>query len=248
MLTVSSLAKLFYRYGTRSLRVRGADKLNAALSSDRGVLTITNHRAVGEDPLWPAILPLSTLVKPKWRRWTLGASDVIFTNALFRTFFQAGQVLETYRGSGVDQSAVSHAAQLLDEAKWVSMFPEGRINVPPPNFNPHITPSPLRPFRWGVGRVLTLTEHTPTILPIHLTGFNDVFVDGRPYTAIPSFNADITVDVGDPIQYTVDPLLNSLRNGQGDEIETRKQITDILRQELDTFGKVCDIRNYDMSR
>lgn len=145
----------------------------------------------------------------------------------------------------VDRLPLLH---ILIEFHQVSMFPEGRINVPPPNFNPHITPSPLRPFRWGVGRVLTLTEHTPTILPIHLTGFNDVFVDGRPYTAIPSFNADITVDVGDPIQYTVDPHLNSLRNGQGDEIETRKQITDILRQELDTFGKVCDIRNYDMSR
>ena len=126
------------------------------------------------------------------------------------------------------------------------MFPEGRINVPPPDFNPHTTPSPLRPFRWGVGRVLTLAEHTPTILPIHLTGFNDVFKDGRKYTAIPSFNADITVDVGDPMEHTIHPYLRNLRDGQLDEIETRKLITDKLREHLDSFGKVCDTRNYDM--
>lgn len=128
------------------------------------------------------------------------------------------------------------------------MFPEGRINVPPPNFNPHTTPSPLRPFRWGVGRVLTLSERTPTILPIHLTGFNDVFKDERKYTALPSINAEITVDVGDPIEYSVEPLLDKLRNGNSDEIETRKQVTDILREHLNSFGKVCDARNYDISR
>ncbi|TIB94803.1 hypothetical protein E3Q17_00141 [Wallemia mellicola] len=260
MLTVSSAVKLFYKFGTHSLKVRGLEKLTKALSSSRGVLTITNHRAVGEDPLWPAILPLKTLLQPKYRRWTLGASDVIFTNAIFRKFFQAGQVLETYRGNGVDQPAVYQAAQLLDEAKWVSlyvllhitskrsqvsMFPEGRINVPPPNFNPHTTPSPLRPFRWGVGRMLTLTEQTPTILPIHLTGFNDVFKDGRKYTALPSTNARITVDIGDPINWTVEPLLEKLKNDQADEIETRKEITEILRKHLDDFGKTCDIRNYE---
>lgn len=46
MLTVSSAVKLFYKFGTQSLKVRGLDKLTKALSSSRGVLTITNHRAV----------------------------------------------------------------------------------------------------------------------------------------------------------------------------------------------------------
>lgn len=46
MLTVSGIAKLFYKYGTKSVHVRGIDKLIKALSSNRGVLTITNHRAV----------------------------------------------------------------------------------------------------------------------------------------------------------------------------------------------------------
>lgn len=46
MLITSSTCKLFYKFSANSLNIRGLNHLIKALNSDKGVLTITNHRAV----------------------------------------------------------------------------------------------------------------------------------------------------------------------------------------------------------
>lgn len=132
------------------------------------------------------------------------------------------------------------------------MFPEGRINPPPKPFNPYTQPHPLLPFKWGVGRVLTLSKSTPLILPIHLTGYNDVFNDDRKYTAIPSSNANITINIGEPINaneggFEIEDSLNRYRFNPKDYDEKliRMNVTSIIRQELDNFGQKFDFMNYD---
>lgn len=78
-------------------------------------------------------------------RWTLGASDVMFTKPLHSKFFTLGQVIETHRGGGVFQPAVDEAVRLLQKGEWIHIFPEGRVNQP--KYNPE---GGLFKFKWGV--------------------------------------------------------------------------------------------------
>lgn len=64
-------------------------------------------------------LPISTFWQPRNVRWTLGASDIMFTTPFTRWFFRKGQVIETLRGKGIYQEAVDLATKKLDEGKWV---------------------------------------------------------------------------------------------------------------------------------
>lgn len=77
--------------------------------------------------MW-SLLPLSTyfpFASPSHtcrnNRWTLGASDIMFTNSVHSKFFNLGQVIETHRGAGIFQEAIDRAVKLLQEGNWVSL-------------------------------------------------------------------------------------------------------------------------------
>ena len=70
-------------------------------------------------------------------RWTLGASDIMFTNpyailtsaddrsiarSVFSWFFRNGQVLETFRGKGIYQPSIDTAIAKLDQGEWVGNY------------------------------------------------------------------------------------------------------------------------------
>ncbi|KAH9020318.1 hypothetical protein EDB85DRAFT_2153174 [Lactarius pseudohatsudake] len=48
-------------------------------------------------------------------RWTLGASDIMFTNPAFSTFFRKG---ETFRGTSIYQPAIDTAVKKLRSGAW----------------------------------------------------------------------------------------------------------------------------------
>lgn len=68
--------------------------------------------------MW-GILPPRTFLDERTTRWTLGASDIMFTNKFTRWFFTSGQVIETKRGKGIYQPAIDRSIQKLDAGKWV---------------------------------------------------------------------------------------------------------------------------------
>lgn len=75
------------------------------------------------------MLPINTFFNSRTVRWTLGASDMMFTGKLDSWFFRKGQVIETFRGKGIYQSALDEAMQKLHDGRWVHVFPEGEHSL-----------------------------------------------------------------------------------------------------------------------
>lgn len=91
--------------------------------------SVANHNSVVDDPMMWSILPTTTyfpFARPSYtcanNRWTLGASDIMFTSPLMSKFFGLGQVIETVRGGGIYQKGVDDAIRKVEEGGWVSGF------------------------------------------------------------------------------------------------------------------------------
>ncbi|KAJ3574527.1 hypothetical protein NP233_g1711 [Leucocoprinus birnbaumii] len=192
--------------GFCSLTVNGLPILRNALESaarDRGqgVLTVANHISTLDDPVAWGILPAHYYFRSRTTRWALGASDIMFTNPFFSTFFRLGQTLETFRGNGIHQPAVDYAIEQLDKGGWVHLYGEGKVN------QPHTYPQDekglahLPRFKWGVGRMVMESTTPPVIIPMWLTGFDQLMPEGRafPYKYFPRPGAELSVTFGDPI-------------------------------------------------
>ncbi|KAJ8609561.1 hypothetical protein CTAYLR_006044 [Chrysophaeum taylorii] len=108
-----------YDYFVRSVRRRDG----------RGLLTVSNHTSVLDDPfLLGAILPLPLSLDPARARWAACSQEVCFSRgAIVSAFFGAGKTLPIKRGGGVDQPALATLADKLARGQWVHMFPEGHV-------------------------------------------------------------------------------------------------------------------------
>jgi monolysocardiolipin acyltransferase len=108
-------------------------RLRVAAGQNRHRLT---HACRLDDPLIWGVLPARTYFNSHLTRWSLGASDIIFTNpygpsypssscthsrsrSVFSAFFRKGQVLETFRGVGIYQPAIDTAIEKLRAGAWV---------------------------------------------------------------------------------------------------------------------------------
>ena len=113
-----------------------------------GPLALNPHACRLDDPLTWGILPAHTYLNSHLTRWSLGASDIIFTNpyggpptlyrraltllcSVFSAFFRKGQVLETFRGAGIYQPAIDTAIEKLRAGAWVRLASH---IIPPPLF------------------------------------------------------------------------------------------------------------------
>jgi Acyltransferase len=150
-----------------------------------------------DDPLCWGVLPALSYLESRRIRWTLGASDICFTNPVYSAFFNSGQTIETHRGKGIYQRAVDLAIQKLDSGRWVSpvssspsfppaphllvsrpedqvhIFPEGKVNQPVRREGTHnggVERHPLLRFHWGVSRILLEAGHHVEIIPMWLQG------------------------------------------------------------------------------
>jgi len=124
-----------------------------------------------DDPLTWGILPTRTYLHSHLMRWTLGASDIMFTNPVFSAFFRKGQVIETFRGKGVYQPALDLAIEKLRFGAWVHLFGEGKVcQSGKYKADPQTGIARLERFKWGIGRILMETPRLPTIIPMWITG------------------------------------------------------------------------------
>ncbi|KAF9534982.1 acyltransferase-domain-containing protein [Crepidotus variabilis] len=205
--TIGLASKLFLNSGLCSVRVNGLETLKSALddhsrrSAGQGVVTVCNHISTLDDPLTWGILPARYYLHAHTTRWALGASDIIFTNPIFRTFFNLGHTLETFRGTGIYQASVNKAISQLNKGHWVHLFGEGKINQPH-TYHKDVNGRALLPrFKWGVGRMLMETKVPPLVIPMWITGFDQLMPEGRPFPNkyIPRIGARLTVTFGHPI-------------------------------------------------
>ncbi|KAB5590627.1 Tafazzin [Ceratobasidium theobromae] len=183
-----------------------------------------------DDPLaWAALPTIKCILNPRNMRWTLGASDIMFTNPVYNWFFRNGQVLETIRGAGVHQPAVDAAVAKLNSGAWVRLdqirvdwrpgltdwqvhvFPEGKVN----QASCHPDGKLIR-FKWGVGRMIMSAAKTPVIIPMHISGLHKVMPEPREFKFLPSTGHDISITFGDPIEISkqVDELVQNWRSSR----------------------------------
>ncbi|WVQ78273.1 hypothetical protein IAT38_000358 [Cryptococcus sp. DSM 104549] len=187
---------------------------DASLGPRRGVVTICNHNSVVDDPMMWSLMPLSTympLANPEHTcrntRWTLGASDVMFTKPTHAKFFNLGQVIETQRGGGIFQPAVDKAVKLLQDGAWIHIFPEGKVNQV--GVNPD---GGLLRFKWGVGRIIMDSKTMPEIIPMWISGFDQIMHESRGFPRfIPRPGARVSVTVGKPLTSQIRPLVDAWR-------------------------------------
>ncbi|KAF8204854.1 hypothetical protein BJ912DRAFT_840407 [Pholiota molesta] len=211
--SVGLTCKAFLHSGLCSVKVTGLQTLRNALENPKrsqGIITICNHISTLDDPVVWGVLPAHYHLHPRTRRWALGASDIMFTNPVFSTFFYLGQTLETFRGQGIYQEAVDIAIQKVNEGGWVHLYGEGKVN------QPHTYPldedgqARLPRFKWGVGRILMEAKVPPVVIPMWLTGFDKLMPEGRafPYKYLPRIGARLTITFGDPV--SADDILEAL--------------------------------------
>ncbi|TRM68468.1 acyltransferase-domain-containing protein [Schizophyllum amplum] len=239
MLTVAAVGltcKAFLRSGLCSLSVDGLHHLQAALEAQprRGVVTVSNHISTLDDPVTWGVLPLPYLFNSRLMRWTLGASDIMFTNPVFSYFFRNGQVLETFRGKGIYQPSVDTAIAKLDRGDWIHLFGEGKVNQPD-TYAVLDGVARLPRFRWGVGRILQEVRAPPIIIPMWLNGFNKLMPEGRPfpYKYIPRAGQELSVTFGAPLAADKMDRIERLRAAEDDN---RSAITSILRDAVEELG------------
>ncbi|WFC98969.1 Lyso-phosphatidylcholine acyltransferase [Malassezia yamatoensis] len=203
---VIRLSRWFLAAGTNSVRTSGVDEFVALLrdqqrkSEGRGILTCDNHISVLDEPLLWATLPKILFQDTYTTRWSLGASDILFKNAyvlsidfsLLSSFFSKGQTLETLRGNGIFQPALDRAIDLLNDTNWVHLFPEGAVNLTRSTY--------MRRFKWGISRLFLEPKVMPIVVPIWLTGFDQIMPEHRRAPRIlPRLGANLTVSFGRPI-------------------------------------------------
>ncbi|KAG2336666.1 hypothetical protein BDR05DRAFT_942133 [Suillus weaverae] len=239
------LCKAFLNSGLCSITVSNLHILLDALRNDerrrhgQGVVTVANHISTLDDPLAWGTLPMELFLNSNTTRWSLGASEIMFTNPLFSAFFRKGQVLETFRGNGIFQPSVDIAIKQLNEGHWVHLFGEGKVNQPP-NYPRTNGVARLPRFKWGVGRILMETAVPPLIIPMWLTGFDKLMPEHRssPYKYFPRLGIQLGVAFGDPI--SVEEIAAALsahshageRFAPGWDAMERKRQMDVMRSDL----------------
>lgn len=126
ILTVSTISRAFL-FGLNKTEVHGLPEFLDLLKTRwdyrtrrRGLLTVSNHISVIDDPLMWGVLPISftALYGYMNHRWTLGSHDICFNGAFRSLFFTLGQTLPTHRYAhsrfgGIFQPTMTEAVRVL---------------------------------------------------------------------------------------------------------------------------------------
>ncbi|KAG9232545.1 hypothetical protein BJ875DRAFT_380459 [Amylocarpus encephaloides] len=133
-----SISRAFL-YGLNRTETVGLDNFLETLDGrrnvegrERGLLTVSNHVSVVDDPLLWGVLPCRYAFNPANHRWSLGSYDICFQNKILSSFFSVGQVLPTHRGAhsnhgGLFQPTMTQAIRLLSSQP----FPKTSSVAPP---------------------------------------------------------------------------------------------------------------------
>lgn len=167
----------------------------------RGLLTISNHQSVLDDPfLLGSLLPPRILSNAKAMRWALCSLDICFQNEWSSRILRLGKALPIQRRGGVEQKFLSDAGDKLSDGDWVHMFPEGRVRQRGMGY-----------FKRGVGKMLAMAYEAnngrlPLIVPMYHEGIENIMpqrVDtNRLESSIPKFGKSMYCVTGEPLDVT----------------------------------------------
>ncbi|KAK4123382.1 acyltransferase-like protein [Parathielavia appendiculata] len=234
---VTGVLSKFFLYGFNRVEVTGLSRFLELLESrkdpakrQRGLLTVSNHISVLDDPVVWGILPLSYAFDPSNLRWTLGAADICFANKAFSTFFTQGQVLPCHRlkhspFGGLFQPALTQAIRLLstpppptvpipptytttgsDAHPSPLLFPAQRryswVHVFPEGCVHQHASTDLRYFKWGLARLILESEPAPDVLPMFIDGTQRVMPEDRGFPRfVPRVGKTVRVAFGEVLDY-----------------------------------------------
>jgi monolysocardiolipin acyltransferase len=145
--SVAAISRLFL-FAFNKTEVHGLPRFLELLKSRsdykarrRGLVTVSNHVSVIDDPLVWGVLPLSFAAFHGYmnHRWTFGSHDICFTNWFRSQFFTLGQTLPTHRiahsmHGGIAQPTLTEGVRLLT-----------KISASRPTWNPHVKRGLERP-------------------------------------------------------------------------------------------------------
>lgn len=128
ILIVASLSRAFL-FGLNKTEVNGLPRFLELLKSraeyttrQKGLVTVSNHISVMDDPLIWGVLPLSFTAVYGYmnHRWTLGSHDICFKGPIRSHFFTLGQTLPTHRllhspNGGPFQATMTEGVRLLSK-------------------------------------------------------------------------------------------------------------------------------------
>lgn len=202
-ITVGTLSKVFL-HRLNSMHAHRLHILHDAIErreKGRGLLTISNHKSVLDDPfLLGSLLPPRILINANSMRWALCSLDICFQDAWASRTLRLGKALPIQRRGGVGQKFLADAGDKLSNGDWVHMFPEGRVRQKGMGY-----------FKRGVGKMLAVVYEEnegqlPLIVPMYHEGIEKVMpqrVDSnRLESTIPKRGKSMYVVTGEPVDVT----------------------------------------------
>ncbi len=127
VLTCAGLSKLCLHF-FNDTRIWGRDRYSQVAFQrplGQSLLTVTNHRSVLDDPVWPGVLmSFKELSSMSILRWGFCAREVCFKNDAANFFFHAGKAIAVDRGTpyqGINQKAMDLASERLQAGEWCGL-------------------------------------------------------------------------------------------------------------------------------
>lgn len=220
----------FFIQKLSNVRTTKTNVLKEALESGRPVITYSNHTSSMDDPLVWGCLPKRYFMNPDKIRHTLCAQEICFSNPIKSRFFSAAQGLPIMRGEGIYQECMDHAIDLLNENRWVHLYPEGKVNLG--------CSSRMQPFRWGIARLIRESKEHPLVIPVFHHGMCKILPSNPGWNRL-HLNKNLDVVFGDAIDFSL-PSLLKYREYEPKEImddsSKREEITRML------FDKIVEIQ------
>ncbi|CRK13740.1 hypothetical protein BN1723_002000, partial [Verticillium longisporum] len=209
------------------------------VSRRQGLITVSNHISVLDDPVTWGVLPLKYAFKPRNLRWGLGAHDICFKNKFMSTFFSLGQVLPTHRllhspHGGLFQPTMNEAVRVLSgeatsppygasgptfTTKAGEVFPAPSAYDEERNAWVHVFPEAcvhqhpelsLRYFKWGVSRMILESNPAPKFVPMFIDGHHLIMHENRGKPRwLPRVGRKVRVVFGDAVD--VDQVFGEFR-------------------------------------
>ncbi|XP_053378360.1 tafazzin-like isoform X1 [Mercenaria mercenaria] len=230
---VSSLSKFWIDKLNKPLLHNGEQFLTLLEKRpcSRGLVTVSNHYSCMDDPFIWSIRKWKHVAGTKYLRWIPTADNICFTNYISTLFFSLGKCVPVVRGDGVYQRGMDFCLDKLNHGEWVHIFPEGKVNSQHERMR----------LKWGVGRLVAESDTPPIVLPLYHMGFDNVLPNKKPY--IPQIGKNVTILVGDPVDYTDDLVM--LKNLNKTPTEQRKYITDDIQARLYNLRKITEQMHQD---
>jgi monolysocardiolipin acyltransferase len=177
----------------------------------RGLLTVSNHMSVLDDPgLFAALLPWWR-ISPRRLRWVLCTEDVFFANKYVQMVLGGGNVIPLDRSGSLEQPLFQRFQEKLASGDWCHIFAEGKVRQAW-RFDADREPV-LGEFKFGVGKLVAHCSTSPIVVPFYHRGMDGVVPEkvlkdkktkkaSTPASMVPRRGNNIRLYVGEPLDFT----------------------------------------------